>query len=127
LFTRVVTDNSFALINAVLKTWNVKTLSEYLEWSYKFLKGTLKPGSREIIRVHVCCAHFMRIVANHKSECTPNKNQKMLAKFLIAVVALMVTAESLDAIIQIYRNLYVVLMSKTYSEHVTQSMARLLA
>jgi hypothetical protein len=39
----------------------------------------------------------------------------------------MVTAAGLDVITKIYSNLYVVLMSTMYSEHVTRSMAELLA
>jgi hypothetical protein len=51
----------------------------------------------------------------------------MHTMFLIEMIALMVTAESLNVITKFYSNLYVVLMSTMYSEHVTRSMAELLA
>jgi hypothetical protein len=125
LFTRVVTDYSLALINAVLKSWEVLTLSEYLIYSHDLLKGILPKGTQKRIKIHVCCAHFIKIVANDASECAPDKNQKTLRKFLIEILAAMVAASTLGEIIRMYGNTYIILKSKTHTLQVQEALASL--
>lgn len=63
LFSVVVVDWSWALINAIMNEWNKTTLSEYLEDVYIALNKKENLRSNLIV-VHNCCAHFQKRVSS---------------------------------------------------------------
>lgn len=64
LFYGVVTDFSFALINAVILFWNNISLKMYLLLTYDALKFNNYSKLEKIVKIFVCCSHFFKIISN---------------------------------------------------------------
>lgn len=67
LFSVVVVDWSWALMNAIMNEWNKMTVSQYLEKVYIILSKKENIRSNLIV-VHSCCAHFQKRISSSISN-----------------------------------------------------------
>jgi hypothetical protein len=61
----IVTDFSWALLNAVCDIFNACTISEYLKYSFELVfNGKKKNGVENFLNTHlyICAAHFLKII-----------------------------------------------------------------
>lgn len=122
LFGGVVTDFSFANIHAISRACNRQTLIEYLTTCMTICKGEqMKPTS--FITIHLCCAHFMKMVSKDIDHLGTNELQNKLFKDLIASCILM---DALGEINIFFVNLVVLLKSPFYNDMVKKSHENLL-
>ncbi|EFA00379.1 hypothetical protein TcasGA2_TC003225 [Tribolium castaneum] len=86
IFSYVVTDFSFAFINAITTQWNkMDDISVYLNIVYDYI--TSETTVRPKITLKLCCAHFMKLITNDINKiCGSNKTQKKFFKHSIAAV-----------------------------------------
>jgi hypothetical protein len=84
----VVTDFSWALINAVINSFNKCSILQYLNWSFDYLV-LKKQNLANVMPVilYLCAVHFLRIIIKKaKIQCLNNKN--LLKRFIFAFTLL---------------------------------------
>lgn len=81
IFEHVVTDFSLALINAVSYFWNCMSLEAYISKTYLYITGDCK---LEINILHICCAHFMKIISNDVNKSRVSKEKHGILKEILA-------------------------------------------
>lgn len=91
-FQRIITDKSFANLNALNIAFNRMTLSEYLNLSYNHLTKNVEIENK--VKIHLCCCHVMKII----SEDIKAHIDKEYAGFIIEVFASIFNTDSLDDI-----------------------------
>lgn len=88
----VVTDFSYALLNAICKAWNGVALIKYINLTYKFpgddnFKEKLSDYNIETL-LELCCGHFSKTQCNDVTKYFPSlqrENQSFLKEVLIAM------------------------------------------
>lgn len=123
LFSSVITDFSFASLHAVCKAFNRMTLLDYLNYSYQMTLKDVYVRSTTFITIHLCCAHFMKMVINDISRFSKNSLQHKLFTELIASAITMKSIESLE---NWFRDVCVLLSSEMYDTNAKKAHFSLL-
>lgn len=124
-FLKIVTDFSFANIHAMCKSLNRCTLPEYLDNCYKCLTDLNNNSCfNNFISIHLCCAHFMKMVSNDVDKLSTNFEQRYYFKDIIAIAIQIYNLENFDEYI---KNLAIILNSKKTNKYVTRAMEQLSA
>ena len=78
----VITDFSFALINAVLRSFNDMSVNKYLAVTYRLLNGGVKPACN-MTHLLICKAHLMKAMSMKLARCEKSmaKRKAALAVF----------------------------------------------
>lgn len=123
IFQSVVTDFSFALINAVCFYWNHMSLEHYLNVTYKHVKeGIVLHNS--VTPIYICCAHFTKMILNDvKKFNIPDKEQCILKEILVAPFHF----KKYDTVKQWLKMLVIVLKSETVTNLCKVSLNTLLS
>lgn len=114
MWSGVVTDFSFANIHAIFKVCNRMEFIEYLQLSYRIAVGQEK-NSPSLITIHLCCAHFMKIVSKDVNLHFKDFNIAILMKDLIAQC---VCLKSINSILEWLLNVFVILTSSYCNDDV---------
>ncbi|CAG9761319.1 unnamed protein product [Ceutorhynchus assimilis] len=120
-FSKIVTDFSFANLHAMCKSLNRCSLSEYLNKCYELLTDSNK-SYLDLIQVHLCCAHFMKMVSNDVDKISTNFEQTFYFKDLIAIAIQTYNLQDFDEYV---RNLAIVMNSKFLNDYVASAMDQL--
>lgn len=83
IFGGIVTDFSFANLHAASRAFNNMSLLQYLEMCYSIIGGK-QTKNEEFVTIHLCCSHFIKIVAKDVDVTSKNLEQKSLFKDIIA-------------------------------------------
>lgn len=114
LFTAVVSDFSFANLHAIVKALNRITLEEYLQVCYDLVTGKTS-SSKNFISVHLCYAHFIKMVHKDVDAACTNLKQRDLLKRLIAKC---ISMNDMNDISSWFYNIAVLLASPYHDEEV---------
>lgn len=113
LFSIIVVDWSWALINAIMNEWNNMTVSEYLEKVYTTLNKKEKIDSNLII-VHSCCAHFQKRISstihNKFSKYSKSKN------LILECMGILIHCDTLDNLDYCYEKFMTILLTSCSKE-----------
>lgn len=125
VFSKVVTDFSFANIHAIINSCNRMTLNEYLQHTYEFAVGRLETAA-PLITAHLCCAHFMKMVSNDVDQYFPEnrKEPRSLKWFMAKCIQL----KSLESISEWLLHVSILLRSSSHNEavkHAYEALAHL--
>lgn len=94
LFPQVVTDFSFAIINAVVSNWlGYRNLVDYLNTCFDYLFGHNSKIALSST-LHICCSHFMKIIANDVNKSCKTKVEKRFFKEVLGSVFNICTIEA---------------------------------
>ncbi|CAH1119478.1 unnamed protein product [Phaedon cochleariae] len=107
-FSGVVSDFSFANLHAISKAFNRCSLLEYLQKCYILNENGQNLKDESLVGVHLCCAHYMKMVAKDVNNLAKNETQHTFLKDLIAALILMKTIREFDIAIK-----YVYILLKT--------------
>ena len=88
IFGGVVTDFSFANVHAILKAFNNQTIKDYLEICMKVCTSD-DELLNSTTTIHLCCAHFLKMVAKDVNENVNNIQHRELFKEIIACCVLL--------------------------------------
>jgi len=121
----VVTDFSYALINAVLLACNRMTTGEYLQHAYDVINGDL--GEAEALSrcyISICVSHMIKATADKfcKGETDAAKR-----KFPLVIFAALQRCHDLHTATQLYSHAFVVVNSEQKSQQVDNSYTNLQA
>lgn len=122
LFANVVTDFSYAQMHALCIGWNgFSSIFDYLNWCYDVLFKN-KDGSNMTI-INVCVNHYTKIIVNHVYtnlkfgyDSMKSVEMKRINNCVIDWICLLFNMESIEDILQWFRWLSVVLLSKTKTQ-----------
>lgn len=121
IFGGVVTDFSFANIHAIVRACNQMDLVTYLNVAFDI--ATCKNEiSDSIITIHLCCAHFMKMISRHVDENFPDKKNASIIKDFIATC---ITSKSLNDISQWFLNINILLHAQFYDKNVKKAFETL--
>lgn len=95
-FSGVVTDFSYANLHAISKSFNRCTLKEYLQKTYHLSEKKMKPNDVNMVGIHLCCAHFIKMVCKDIDNKAKNNEQKYFFKDLLASSILLGDIDNLD-------------------------------
>jgi len=116
LFTNIVTDFSYAQMNALCTGWNGFTsIFDYLNWCYRVLVEKFD-GSNVTI-TNICVNHYTKIIVNHvytyfQSATNHNKTvEKMKRNNVIDWICLLFNAKSLEDIENCFKIFLLLLLS----------------
>lgn len=119
VFGAVVTDFSFANIHAITKSCNRLNLTEYLNVAWDIVT-TRKEMHSSFVTIHLCCAHFMKMVtkdiSDHYSRADSN-----VSLFIKNVFAQCVQFQSLDIITEWAVNFYILIHSPGFDVEVERA------
>lgn len=120
IFGSIVTDFSFASLHAISKACNNLKLGEYLNYAFKIcddLRADI-PIPATFITIHLCCAHFMKMVSNDVAKHFLNPEEQQVIKFFIAGSILM---DNLQKISMWFINMTILLKSPYQHSDVDKS------
>lgn len=126
-FSGIVTDFSFANIHAACKAFNRCSLKEYLEKCYKLAMQDKKiTGNDGFIGIHLCCAHFMKMMCKDVDNLSKCEEQRIYFKDQLAIAILI---NNINDCLTFIKNIYVILMSPFLNSavEVAQDNLRLLS
>lgn len=112
-FSKVVSDFSFANLHAISKAFNMCSLSEYIEKCYY-------SHTDNLIGIHLCCAHFLKMVAKDIDKLAKNKHQALYFKDLIALAT---KIENIDLFDIFVTQTYILLNSEFNNNQVSNSVS----
>lgn len=108
-FSGVVSDFSFANIHAICRAFNKCTLIEYLQQCYLLAQTSCNFQERNLIGVHLCCAHFVKMMCNDIDRFAKSNQQKHYFKDILASAILINNIKIFDVFVT---NIYILLKSK---------------
>lgn len=114
IFGAVVTDFSFANIHAISMACNRIELLEYLNLTYQIALGEKQIPST-LITIHLCCAHFMKMVSKDVTDNYTDYDQAMFIKDLLAQC---IRLSNLKSISEWFFNVFMLLNSPCYDKNV---------
>ncbi|CAH1731061.1 unnamed protein product [Aphis gossypii] len=116
VFTNIVTDFSYAQMNALCIGWNgFNSIFDYLNWCYRVLVENFDGSNVTII--NICVNHYTKIIVNHvytyfQSETNHNKTEeKMKRNNVIDWICLLFNAKSLEDIENWFKIFSLILLS----------------
>lgn len=145
-FDVIVTDWSLAMINALNLAWNKLNMQQYLHHTYNIITNHRQTKSPEFLPMHLCAAHFMKIVVKDVVEILKQKrfaeHQKLLDKskgarkedkhtkiiykttksFLIKCISILVVAKDLEEFKNFYDKICFVVLHKNQTNEVTNNV-----
>jgi len=119
-FGRVVTDMSWALMKALLSAFNNMTMITYLNDCYKCINE--RKYKSKLIRIHWCCAHYIKNVA---ALCKIETKILALKKLVCEVIASLCNLKDYDAIKEIYKQLFTLLVNKYINTATNQALLQI--
>lgn len=126
VFENIITDFSFANINAIMREFNFMTIPEYLKMTHDWVcnKPAIK-NEEQITKMFLCCAHLMHIITVDVNKVYGKRSQ--YGKFVIEVIASLFNIASYDKVKNIFHHFCVVLKNKYFVEDVNISIKILLS
>jgi hypothetical protein len=119
----VVTDFSFAVINAILEAFNRSTLGTYLQATFRVMHNKFDEVEvRSRTYVAVCIAHVMKALS---VKLTKHEAKKERRQCVLTFFAALARTTTLDEAQEVYRNLYTVLCSPNITPSVMASQTAL--
>lgn len=94
IVSRVVVDFSFAFLNAISIFWNNMPLKVYLQETFSALINC-KPMKPDVVKIHICCSHFFKVMANDVGKCFKIYDVKKTVKEVLATAFLINDIHSL--------------------------------
>ncbi|KAK5642758.1 hypothetical protein RI129_008925 [Pyrocoelia pectoralis] len=120
LFDGIVSDFSLAIIHAAVRAFCNLTLTEYLTVCMNLCEN--KKHSKNILTMHLCCAHFFKMVCKDIDKlCTNVSTATYLKEFL----ALAINIDSLQQLDVWFQHISIVLLSPNHNTAVEESIAEL--
>ena len=118
----VVTDFSFALINAVLQAYNKSTLATYLSVAMRVMRR-LQTSATIVSRTYVCLcvAHMLKCLSRKLTRAMPATRDKSRRQAILALFAALARTRSLEHAAAVYRNIYIFLCSPVHTTQVRES------
>lgn len=119
IINTIVTDFSFAQLNAILDAFNRMDVVEYLNLQYEFaLKGV---KNKNIVNIHLCVAHLMHCIASDVNDhyrigSKPNKVIK-------EVFASIILAKDYNEVKKIWTNMSIVFKNKFITSVVIDALS----
>ena len=101
----LVTDFSWALINAVMKSLNNCSIVEYINWTYDVLCNKKLYLQDAMYTIHyICAVHFLRIIIK-KAKNEAGNNKDMLKRFIFTFTIIQ-NATSFDKLEKTFKDLF---------------------
>ena len=120
LFKHVEVDFSMALINSCALAWNKMSLEVYLQHCFDIVNNRcLNIQIKNFVSIHICCAHFIKIVVNDVSTLF---KQKAFRKFAVKCVALMQNSVTLQQAKIIFEHMVRLFGTEYYTNEVASSI-----
>lgn len=123
--SKVVTDFSFAILNAISKAFNKQSLIEYINSTYSDNGEVIKKGCK-CTTIHICCNHFMKTTTQDINLKFPkNSSSNVVRVFIKETMALMFNLSTIESLEETFRNLSIILNSKYVTERVTYAVKKI--
>lgn len=122
LFHSVVTDWSWAEINAILLSWNNLKVSEYLEKTYDAVNHQT-PLDKAITPLFFCYAHLMKMISRYLKKKNVSKSG---ISFALEMMALVVHIYNYQLLKKTIENLFIVLIYPSKNKEFQDTMSQLL-
>lgn len=117
--TAVVTDFSYALINAILSAFNGNLqLTSYLHKTFKYLIDNSNNSLENCVLLNLCQSHFIKSQISKLVRVQPDKQRRKTAMHLFVV---MMKAKTLTSCRSVYRLLRLILCTKKNTVDVRQA------
>lgn len=113
LFSVVVVDWNWALINAIMNKWNKTTLSEYLEDVYIALNKKENLRSNLIV-VHNCCAHFQKRISSTIHKKFPKYLK--IKSLILECMGILIHCNTLNDLDYYYEQFMILLLTSCSTE-----------
>jgi hypothetical protein len=122
----IVTDFSYALINACLQAFNKCSLSRYLNVAMQVMKWDLsRLNILERTYICLCVAHMMKNFSRTLCRLAPKTIDKRRRQYAVIMFALISRTTSLRQAATVYRHVCIVLCSETCTADVVKSQQTL--
>ena len=119
----VVVDFSYALMGAVLLSFNSMTLTQYLLHTFQILRHG-DDGRHRMTTVVICCAHMTHAAARRMTLKESNRDKRRNAMIMFTALQ---RADNLSVARSVYHDASVVLCSEYNNDRCKQAYRRLMA
>lgn len=118
IVSQVVVDFSFAFINAISIFWNNMPLKVYLQQTFLVLtsKTCLK---NDIVKIHICCSHFFKVMANDVRKFYVNSEIKRIIKEILAAAFIINDFNSMKTW---FKHFSIILTTPSFDNHVKDAL-----
>ncbi|KAK0134976.1 120 protein in NOF-FB transposable element [Merluccius polli] len=121
--SHVETDFSWALMPAVLLSFNKENIFSYLRRCFAISQGRRKLKTiKKYTVLHLCSAHVLKAITGIISKHVTDKGHR---EFLTFVFARLQNTQSVDEAIEVFRALCIILFAKKHSPVVQNSVEQL--
>lgn len=128
IINHLVTDFSYAILNAASVEMNRETLIEHINNTYRrvIVGGSLE--SALVVFLHICCNHFSKTATNDINKLFPKGvSSPKVRTILKEIIASMFNLSDLQSMETMYKHIYTLLTSKCLNVKVTTALKELVA
>jgi hypothetical protein len=116
----IVTDFSYALINAVMITFNMTTIGHYLEWCFKYqIEGKSDLKNCMKTRLYLCSTHILKLIIKKTKKIQISENVK---EFFIRCFGLLQNSTTLNQFDFVIFNMINIFYNPYYEESLSVSL-----
>ncbi|CAG9762611.1 unnamed protein product [Ceutorhynchus assimilis] len=119
IFNVIVTDWSFPLMTSVCQGFNDVTLYTYLQLSYKFVTDKDDARFFNLIKLKLCCSHFIKMMCNKLSQL---KQDRKIKDSIVSAIASLVLCTSFEKLLSYFNHVAVLLLSPMFDEDVDNAI-----
>ena len=105
----IVTDQSWALINSVLKSFNNCDINHYINWCFSRTVNENFVGQCPNVILYLCSTHFLKNVIKKSKQIDVGKNICKAFNFMFALVQNSVNIEQINLYL---KHIYTILNSE---------------
>lgn len=122
-FLNIVTDMSYACLNAIATAWNGNSsIYDYLNSCYKVLCGSEELQQNTVI-INLCCSHYTKIIISHALAYYSESKKDSRKNLIISIIALLFNITEYGALIIWFRHFVIILCSKSKTEEFLKSFS----
>lgn len=126
VFNHLVTDFSYAILNAAADAMNRESLIEHINNTYTRVASGESLENALTVFLHICCNHFSKTMAKDIDKAFPKESSSQkVQKVLKEIIAAMFNLSDLKVLATVYQHLYVLLTSKFVNVTVPSSLQEL--
>lgn len=123
VFSKIVTDFSYALINAVCEFWNNVPLIQYLRLTFDYVKNRKRDNLKNLIAIHICCCHFLKIIASDINPLYDTATKGTMKEIMASAFNI----SNLSKFKIWFKNICIILKSKTNTPQVKSALKELIS
>jgi hypothetical protein len=119
----VVTDFSYALLNSVCETFNLRDLGDYIYYTFEILNNPNDQKRKELTILYLCSTHFLKMTLKRATKIfKKEKTPKVIQDIFKLTFTLFQNATTLVELFEIFEHFFNIFMKQKFDSTVKESI-----